>query len=225
MTQPSAARPPARADQEPGPVHPASSDDEHPLARLACTVGVLTDLLVINKMDPSIPEPHAASAATIAKESLDVAGTAATPVLGLYDPAIAERPLAVALYASRQAERLPLGPSLRGMQNPAVPTADREPLPPEDELELSIHHWASSARAELRDCVPSVELLKDITRTVVPHRYAPGTAADSRRCPGGVPVHLVMSTEPLSAGTVSVSLPLDGWTERPVTASWYGLSP
>ncbi|MBW8732682.1 MAG: hypothetical protein JF622_17405, partial [Terrabacter sp.] len=39
-----------------GPIHPASSDDEHALPRLACCLGTLTDLLVINRMDPAVPE-------------------------------------------------------------------------------------------------------------------------------------------------------------------------
>ena len=100
----------------------------------ACTVGALTDLLVLNRMDPAVPELQAASATTIAKECLDVASAAATQVLSMCDPAIADRPLAIAQYASPLVQRLPNGAPLSGLQNPATPAPDREPLSREDEL-------------------------------------------------------------------------------------------
>lgn len=154
-----------------GPVHPSPSDDDHSLARLACIVGALTDLLVLNRMDPAVPELQAASAATIAKECLDVAGAAATQVLSMCDPAIADRPLAIAQYAAPLVQRLPNGTPLSGLQNVAAPSHARELLTDADGLDLAIHQWAQAVRAELCARVPSVEVLRDVNRQGV-HLYA-----------------------------------------------------
>lgn len=154
-----------------GPVHPALSDDEHPLARLACTVGALGDVLALNRRNPAVPELQAASAATIARGCLEVARAAATRTMSLCDPTVAGRPLDIARFATVELERMSAGAPLQGMQNPATPAPDREPLSEADELDIAIHQWAEAAREELRSGVPSVGVLREINMQGI-HLYA-----------------------------------------------------
>lgn len=84
--------------QEP---RPASSTDSHPLARLACELGALTDLLVTNRLEPSLPELKADSATWIGRETLALAEGAARRTLALCEPVMGDRPLTIARYAAR----------------------------------------------------------------------------------------------------------------------------
>ena len=152
-------------------IRPASSDDPRLLARLACTFGAITDVLIVNRMDPAVPELQAASATTIATDCLAIAGTVAARTISSCDLSIVERPLALAKYTADTQSRLPASQTLQGMQDPLLPPADRPPLSATDALEAAIYQWTRAARAELSGPVPSVAVLKDVNHQGI-HIYA-----------------------------------------------------
>jgi hypothetical protein len=159
---------------------PASSTDGHPLARLACELGVITDLLVTNRMEPSLPELQAASAAWIGKETLALAGAAARRVLALCEPEMADRPLSMARYAAKAADVITALVPPCGVQDPAIAPSEAYAPAGAAGLSSSIHRWARAAQQELRAQVPSIEVLRDINRQGI-HLYA---AVDSiLKCP------------------------------------------
>lgn len=154
-----------------GGVARPSTDDRHSISRLSCTFGALNDLLVLHRLDPSAPELHAQSVLSLAAQTLSVTEAAARRALALCDPVAADRPLSIARYAAEAAALLPGAAPLRGLQNPAIPAPDHAPDAPAAELERSLHQWASAARDDLQDMVPSVAVLQDINRQGV-HIYA-----------------------------------------------------
>ncbi len=152
-------------------LRPASTDDTHPIARLSCTLGALNDLLVLHRLHPSAPGLQTQSALSLATQTLSITAKAARRTLALCDPIAADRPLLIARYAATAASMLPDPSPLRGLQNPAIAAPGHAPNAPGAELEGSLHEWATAARDELRDAVPSVAVLQDINRQGV-HLYA-----------------------------------------------------
>ena len=152
-------------------VAPATTDDPHPIARLSCTLGALNDLLVLRRLDPASPQLQTQPVLTLATQALSITAAAARRALALCDPVAADRPLLIARYAGTAASMLPAASPLRGLQNPAIPAPTQAPRSPLAVLERSLHDWATAARDELRDAVPSVAVLQDISRQGV-HLYA-----------------------------------------------------
>ncbi|MFC3807643.1 hypothetical protein ACFOPF_16400 [Terrabacter sp. GCM10012305] len=153
-------------------IPPADTTDTHPLARTACSLGALTDLLAINRLEPSVPPLLNQSANAIARRTLVITATAAKRTLGLCEPDLADRPLQIARFALKSLERLPAASEVTGLQNQAIAsTYCSSSESAAAQLEHAIHQWARAARRELRDTVPSVEVLKDINRQGV-HMYA-----------------------------------------------------
>jgi hypothetical protein len=152
-------------------LRPASTDDTHPIARLSCTLGALNDLLVLHRLDPSAAELQAQTALSLATQTLSITAAAARRALALCDPVTADRPLSIARYAAEATSLLPGAAPLRGLQNPAIPAPDHARDVPAAQVERSLHEWASAARDDLRDNVPSVAVLQDINRQGV-HIYA-----------------------------------------------------
>ncbi|WP_330474640.1 helix-turn-helix domain-containing protein [Terrabacter sp. C0L_2] len=149
----------------------ASTDDPHPIARLSCILGALNDLLVLHRLDAASPQLQTQAALTLATQTLSITAAAARRALALCDPVAADRPLLIARYAGTAASTLPAASPLRGLQNPAIPAPAQALNTPGAVLERSLHDWASAARDELRDAVPSVAVLQDINRQGV-HLYA-----------------------------------------------------
>ncbi|GAA2501513.1 hypothetical protein [Terrabacter carboxydivorans] len=143
---------------------PAASTDHHPLARLACELGALADLLLTYRMEPSLPELEAGSAAWIGRETLGLAEGAGRRVLALCEPEMADRPLSIARYAVAAAEATAVSTPPLGIQDPAIARSDTSASTEAAALSVFIHQWARAAQAELRAQVPSVEVLKDVTR-------------------------------------------------------------
>lgn len=152
-------------------VAPASSGDQHAIARLSCALGALNDLLVLHRLHPGAQELQTQSVLFLATQTLSITEAAARRTLALCNPVAADRPLLIARYAATAASMLPGGSPLRGLQNPAIPTPAHASHTQEAELEGSLHGWATAARDELRDAVPSVAVLQDISRQGV-HLYA-----------------------------------------------------
>lgn len=167
-------------------VYPASTNERHPMAKLAYTLGALGDLLVTNRMDPGTPELSADSATTMTHRCLALTAAAATHTLSRCDPEVADRPLALSRFATRHLTEVTQTPSLMlGLQNPTAPPSEHSPPSPVSDLERSLHLWAQAARDELRDRVPSVEVFKDVNRQAI-HIFAAldsvivrGSAGDS----------------------------------------------
>lgn len=190
-------------------LRPASTDDTHPIARLSCTLGAMNDLLVLHRLDPSAPELQAHTPLSLATQTLSITAAAARRALALCEPVAADRPLSIARYAAEAAALLPGAAPLRGLQNPAIPAPDLAPDGPAAELERSIHGWASAARDELRDTVPSVAVLQDIHRQGV-HLYA---ALDVvlRNAPGDT--DHAGSREQLLASALTLQTAAESWTQ------------
>ncbi|KJK11764.1 hypothetical protein UB45_10945 [Terrabacter sp. 28] len=198
-----------RSELGPSPdVRPATSDDQHAIARLAGTLGALNDLLTINRLDPSRPALDVQAAVSLAAQVLAVTDRAARRSLALCDPESADRPLAIARYAAKALTTLPEPAPLLGMQNPAVPPAIDTPAVGPAGLERAIHEWARAARNELRDAVPSVEVLKDVNRQSI-HMVA---ALDSVLAASGTTDDMQDVRDEIRASAMKLQAAVDVWS-------------
>jgi len=192
-----------------GNVAPGSTEDRHAIARLSGTLGALNDLLVLHRLDPSAPALESSTALSVAAQTLALTKAAAKRALALCDPVAAERPLLIARYAATAASMLPGASPLRGLQNPAIPAPADAPNARGEELERSLHDWATAARDQLREAVPSVAVLQDINRQGV-HIYAAldvvlGTAPDG--------TDHAASREQLRTSALALQSAADAWNQ------------
>ncbi|MGO4362280.1 helix-turn-helix domain-containing protein [Terrabacter sp. RAF57] len=202
-------------------VYPASTDERHPMAKLAYTLGALGDLLVTNRLDPGTPELSADSATTMTQKCLALTAAAATHTLSRCDPEVADRPLALARFATRQlAQVAHTPPPMLGLQNPTIPPSEHSPESPVSDLERSLHLWAIAARDELREGLPSVEVFKDINRQAI-HIYA---ALDSVMVRGGAGDSTDDVHRLLRSTAAALQLGADAWSQTstgmPPTSSY-----
>lgn len=192
-----------------GKVAPASINDRHPISRLSCTLGALNDLLVLHRLDPSSPALQTQSALSLAAQTLSITEATARRALALCDPVAADRPLLIARYAATAGSMLPAVSPLRGLQNPTVPAPTQARNAPVAELERSLHDWSAAAREELRDSVPSVAVLQDISRQGV-HLYA---ALDVVLDTGAGDIDRAGSREQLRTSALALQRAADAWKQ------------
>ena len=144
-------------------VHPATADDPHPLARVACTLGALTDLLAADRDRPDRPPLDSTSATALARPVVALTLDIARHTLGHCEPDQAHRPLQVAQFATRALTRL-AGVAV----DVPVPHLAATPSPwlnsgPGDQLPHALHTWADAARTDLALTVPSVDVIRNVT--------------------------------------------------------------
>lgn len=172
------------AAPDPDPqITPADLSDPHPVARLACTLGALADLLTIeqNSHHPAVLE--STDIAGIYSHVLSLAYVAARHALIHGATADADRPLAIAQYAEAAVDAL-----RDSAQHPRaldrITSISPAPAPTSlnDQLEAAVHHWANMAQRELQRMVPSAEVLRGFANQgvhlcAVTHRFVTGPSA------------------------------------------------
>ncbi|GAB3077809.1 hypothetical protein GCM10027053_47750 [Intrasporangium mesophilum] len=144
-------------------IRPADPTDEHPLARISCTLGALADLIHDNRHADQPILSRNGEAAGAAQHVLTLAAVAARHTIahGSLDDAV--RPLLVGRYAERVIDSLRDG-ALRPLSlDRAVRIApEANPASLHDQLEAALHHWHTAALTELRRSIPSIDVLGQI---------------------------------------------------------------
>lgn len=173
-----------RQQLEPAPrIPPARAGDPHPLARLACVLGVLADQLT----DPPAAgrRPALEDTAAAVRELLTIGAYAARHTLIHGDYELAPRASLIGAHAERvlaQLDQRPLAPSSVGLTGWRAVAPERESADLNDRLEAAVHDWQTAASDELDRWVPSADTLKAIAGQgfqllAVTHQLA---AADGR---------------------------------------------
>ena len=144
-------------------IHPADPTDPHPLARLSCALGAMTDLIRDSHDHGPAVLNRDGEAAGAALHVLSLAAVAARHTLahGPLDNAI--RPVLVGRYAERVIDSL-REVALHPVSLDRLTSVHPEPAPTSlnDRLEAAVHTWQSSARAEIGRLIPSVDVLRQI---------------------------------------------------------------
>jgi len=153
-----------RQQLEPAPrIPPARAGDPHPLARLACVLGVLADQLT----DPPEPDrrPALEDAAAASRELLTIGAFAARHTLTHGDYELAPRASLIGAHTERvlaQLDQRPLSSSSVALTGWRAVAPDRASADLNDRLEAAVHDWQIAARDELDRWVPSADTLKAI---------------------------------------------------------------
>ena len=163
----------------------ASIDDPHPLARTACAIGALTDMLVSRDLDPHRPEIGAGPTLALAHAVLDVAYKAARHSVAASDPTDALRPLEVARFAQRALARIALTSQNSPLPRVVSPPPARTGGGTNDRLDAAVHAWTRAAWTELNHSAPSIQTIRNVTDQSIHLLAALDTvAAHSWRNPG-----------------------------------------
>lgn len=146
--------------------------DDHPLARLSVTIGVLADLLHGAELDAADNAAQLRQATTLTRHLLAIGRLVAGETFrrGAYSDAT--RPLVVAQYCERALDSLSdTRLSRTGLSHLRAvhPLADSPDLG--DRLEAAVHAWDAAARGEAGRVIPSTEVLRTITLQAI-HLYA-----------------------------------------------------
>lgn len=154
-----AASDPVRPERD---IRPADPTDEHPVARLACTLGAMADL-VHETHRTEQPLPPASEAAGAVIHVLSLAAVTARHLLAHSPLDDAIRPLRVGGYAEHVIDTL-RDLSLRPVSLDRLASIAPHPAAttPQGRLEAAIYTWQSSGRQELTRSVPSVDVLRQI---------------------------------------------------------------
>ena len=153
-----------RQQLEPTPrIAPARAGDPHPLARLACVIGVLADQLT----DPPAPghRPALEDSAAGVRELLTIGAYAARHTLARGDYELAPRVSLIGAHTERvlaQLDQRPLAPSPAGLTGWRAVAPDRDSADLNDRLESAVHDWQTAASDELDRWVPSADTLNGI---------------------------------------------------------------
>ncbi|WP_347351222.1 helix-turn-helix domain-containing protein [Intrasporangium sp.] len=165
-------------------VQPADPADPHPLARLAITLGALTDLLYAHQHDPDKPDLGTGPVTRLARDILALTDSVARHTLTLIEPDGLPRALAIARHAATSAARLAHGTDQpipyaalppparhRAPGAPTGPTGRWAPASLPGLLDRAVTDWVRACRAELAVSVPSIEVIRNLTSQSV-HVYA-----------------------------------------------------
>lgn len=144
-------------------VHLARGEDPHPLARIACTLGALTDLLAADRDRPDRPPLDCTSATALARPVVALTLDIARYTLAHGEPDQADRPLQIARFARRALTRL-AGVAV----DVPIPHLEASPSSwlrgePGDQLAQALHTWAQAAGTDLALTVPSVDVIRNVT--------------------------------------------------------------
>jgi len=158
-------------------VTPAAAGDPNPLARLSVALGGLADVLTMVDGDGISGRPtDDQQTATALRHVLSIASVAARHALTHLPITEADRALRIAQYTEQAVDVLAgqdaypqLGHVASNHPRPTTGTLD-------DRLEVALEEWTLAARDDLRQSVPSVDVLRNIMTTGV-HILATSDAA------------------------------------------------
>lgn len=161
-------------------VTPALADDPNPLPRLSVALGGLADVLTTvdgNGVSSVLTDDHQRAAAI--HHVLSIASVAARHALTHLPIAEADRTLRIAQYAERGVSKLAAPDAYPGFR-PVPSTRSRPTIDTLDErLEVGLEEWTVTARDELKQHVPSVDVVRNIMTTGI-HILATTDAALQR---------------------------------------------
>jgi len=157
-------------------VQPADPTSTNPLDQLTSTLGVLADMVVTERsrtaptpgFDPLRDDAQVAPVVARVFAMTVVAARHALAHIPLQD---ADRPLAIAQYAEHSLDALGDVDRPSGLTWVASFAPPSSPRTPNEELEATLRAWASQARTELAQTIPSTEVLRDIANQAR-HLYA-----------------------------------------------------
>ncbi|MEP7370526.1 MAG: hypothetical protein ABI662_12775 [Dermatophilaceae bacterium] len=157
-------------------VQQADPASAHPLDRLACTLGVLADLVAAerSRLAPTPgfdPLRDDTQVTPVMGRVLAVTLVAARHTLVNIALQDADRPLAIARYATSALDALGDVNRPSSLNQVASFAPPLSPSGPNEELEAALRGWATQARNELAMTVPSTKVLRDITNQAR-HLYA-----------------------------------------------------
>ncbi|GAA2147777.1 excisionase family DNA binding protein [Humibacillus xanthopallidus] len=144
-------------------VHPARGEDPHPLARIACTLGALTDLLAVDRDRPDRALLDSTSATALAWPVIALTLDIARHTLGHCEPDQADRPLQIARFATRALTRLAGVAVDVPIPHLAASPSSWLRREPGDQLAQALHTWARAAGTDLALTVPSVDVIRNVT--------------------------------------------------------------
>jgi hypothetical protein len=148
-------------DAEDRAVTPADFSDPHPLARLACTLGAVADLVVCEREAHEGRLMDNAQLAGTCTHVLSLTYVAARYALTHSEVVDATRPLAVAQYAESALEALrPTAERPLSLVRMASTAPEPAPSTLNERLEAAVDHWVRAADAELTRLIPSTEVLR-----------------------------------------------------------------
>jgi hypothetical protein len=154
-------------------VTPASSTDPHPLAKLSVTLGGLADLLTHAGTDAD-GDGAAAGALTddqhtaaVMRHVLALAAVTARHSVNHLPIADADRPLRIAQYAERAVDALAGHDASSQLWDVTSVHQQRNTDTVHDRLEAALEEWARAAQDDLRQRIPSSDVLQNIMTTGV----------------------------------------------------------
>jgi excisionase family DNA binding protein len=142
---------------------PADPNDPNPLPRLSCTFGVLADLVVADRTRAGSVLHDDAQIAAMMTHVLTLTAVAARHTMSHCQVIDADRPLHMAQFAERAIDALGTPSRLKGLERITSTAPPGHPSSLNERLEASLRTWASTAREELNQSVPSTEVLRNIT--------------------------------------------------------------
>jgi len=148
-------------------VRPADPASTNPLDQLSCTLGVLADMVVAERLHmtrvPGFdPLRDDAQVAPVMGRVFAMTVVAARHALAHIPLQNTDRPLTIARYAEHSLDALGDLSRPTGLNQVASFAPPSSPSGPNEELEAALRTWASNARTELAKTVPSAEVLRDI---------------------------------------------------------------
>jgi hypothetical protein len=163
-----------------GDVQLADPVSAHPLDRLSCTLGVVADMIVTERARATTipgfdPLRDDAQVAPVMAQVFAITVVVARHALVNIPLQDADRPLAIAQYAAHALDTLCDIDRPSGLSRVASFAPPSSPRGPNEELEAALRGWATHARTELAQAVPSTEVLRDIANQAR-HLYAVSTA-------------------------------------------------
>jgi len=159
-------------------VTPAAAGDPNPLARLSVAFGGLADVLTMVDGDGISGRPTDDQQTAVAlRHVLAVASVAARHALTHLPITEAARALRIAQYTERAVDAL-AGQDANPQLGHVTPTHPRPTIytTVDERLEVALQGWTRAARDDLRQSVPSVDVLRNIMTTGV-HILATSDAA------------------------------------------------
>lgn len=141
---------------------PADPNDTHPLARVTVALGAMSDAVVGHRASRGIGLTDDTEIAAAMRQVLALTAVAARHTLGRCPIAEADRPLAVAQYATRAVDTLEARTHYPQLWAITSSTSPAPPVSANDRLEAALRQWNAASLAHLKYPVPSTDVLRNI---------------------------------------------------------------